>query len=428
MSSSIHQKGGFLHFIVNSYKPSSMRKQLRFFLSGILICAAFQYSPAQNVVAEEPDDSSPENLRSVTFHSPHTERLNIKGKAEAYPFLSADGLRLYFTSDREGPGTGNLFISTRKTIYDPFDNPKILDAKLMQGYYAGTFTGDELTVYMHKDGNIYVARRNSLSAPFSEPEMVKGISDNDVFAPAISPDGKELIVVANNNPDITLTYRKIRYNEFEKSDILPIPAAEEGEEKSEPGPGQFSKDGLSYYFSLENNGKTTIWRYSRPKAGDRFVDLEKMSIKVNGLPVNTQPAVNGDGSILIYVSSPSHTWEDDDLVLVNDLEKQTAAPEQFTSVQKNENNPVTVKSKLAFFQTKTYPNPFQGSITFEMNELPGENITFFLYDLSGRIIKQQPVNGIRTTISLDNISPATYVYQVLDKNRSVIASGKLVKQ
>src|SRR6185369_17051813 len=71
-----------------------------------------------------------------------TTGINKTKVADSYPYITGDGLRLYFTSNREG-GHGRFFISTRKSVNDPFVDPKVLSPNLTDGFYAGTLTADE---------------------------------------------------------------------------------------------------------------------------------------------------------------------------------------------------------------------------------------------------------------------------------------------
>src|SRR5262245_38395074 len=93
------------------------------------------------------DDNEGVSKKPLTFDSPLTKLVNKPGVADAYPFLSGDGLRLYFTSNREG-GHGRFFISKRNNLTEPFGEPVVLSKHLTDGYYAGSLTADELTLCM----------------------------------------------------------------------------------------------------------------------------------------------------------------------------------------------------------------------------------------------------------------------------------------
>lgn len=379
------------------------------------------YASGQDVVISDKTET-PTLSKPQKFDSPLTALVNKPGVADAYPFLSGDGLRLYFTSNREG-GHGRFFISTRKNAVEPFGEAVVLSKKLTDGYYAGSLTADELTLCMVKSGKIYISKRMSRDSEFGEPVLVKNIAEKYHFAPAISPDGDEIIVMLSEGKNrIVKIYKKVAGATYQETGELPIPGTDE------PGPGQFSKDGLSYYFSFENDKKkVAIWRYTRQSTSDRFVDLEELPVKINALQRNFHPTVNADASIILHTTSQNDLWEEDDIVLVNDPGKALTAPEQFTSVQKNDARDITVMNKVVTTQVRTFPNPFQREVILEMSEQPGEHTFFILYDLTGKMIKQQRIVNKKTRIELGNLPSATYIYQVVDDKKALISSGKLVK-
>lgn len=348
-----------------------------------------------------------------------TNAINMAGHAEAYPYLSADGLRLYFTSSREG-GHGRFFISRRASVNDPFGKPEVLSKHLTDGYYAGTLTADELTLCMVYAGDMFISIRKSTREEFPEPVKVAGASDHYHFGPAISPDGKEIMVMKTvNGRDRISIYKRIGNYTVKADGELPVP-------KGEPCPGQFSKNGLAYYFSIEIGEEEHLWRYSRTSLDHRFVDLQELPVQMKGLKNNLQPSVNSDGSILVFVTSPNELWQTDDILLVNNVKGFNVA-DQFSNVVSNQNNTMKVMSKLAASELSIYPNPFQANITIDMNESPAPGTTLTLYDLAGRSVRKEMLTNRRTTLSLEKFTPGVYVYHVVDGNGQVISSGKLVK-
>ncbi|MBL7743288.1 MAG: PD40 domain-containing protein [Chitinophagaceae bacterium] len=402
-------------------------RQLPGFILSLSLTLFSRYSFCQEVaekaMIEEEVQIQPSS-KPQKFDSPMTRLVNQPGVADAYPFLSADGLRLYFTSNREG-GHGRLFISTRMSIKEPFGEPVVLSKHLPDGYYAGSLTSDELTLCMVSSGYMYISKRYSRSSEFGEPVQLKGIPDQYHFGPAISPDGNTIIVtVTLDNTDIFKIYNRQSEYSFTEAGVLAVPQG------NDIGPGQFSKDGLSYYFSIEDEEVTkeaSIWRYTRSSTSNKFVDLEQLPVTINALQRNFQPTVNADASIIVHVTSQNDLWEEDDIVLVNDPGKALTAPEQFTSIAKNDANTLTVKTKVASAQIRTFPNPFFNEIILEMNEQPGEGTVFTLYDLTGKMLKQQQIVNNRTALQFDKLPAATYIYQVTDAKRKLVSSGKLVK-
>jgi hypothetical protein len=222
--------------------------------------------------------------------------------------------------------------------------------------------------------------------------------------------------------EIVRLYKRVSQFQYRDAGILPIPATDE------PGPGQFSKDGLSYYMSFENSQlDISIWRFTRSAVTDKFAAMEELLLKANVTHRNFQPSVNADGSVFVFATSQTDHWEEDDIVLVNDEVRALAAQEIFARVEKNNDNTLGVKSKIVNAEVRTFPNPFQHEVTIEMKQTPGPNTVFIIYEMSGRVLKRQQLVNLRSTIQLSQFPAGTYIYQVLEKQKTVLISGKLVK-
>jgi hypothetical protein len=399
-------------------------------------------------------DVSIAEKNAETVDCKETNGINKDNVADAYPYLTEDGLRLYFTSNREG-GHGRFFISTRKSIYDPFIEPKILSKKLTDGYYAGTLTADELTLCMVKSGAMYISIRHNKNEEFPLPVKLEGASTNYHFGPSISRDGTEIFVtVTIGTKDVTRIYKRTAAYTVKEKGKLDVPAGHEA------SPGQLSKDGLSYYLSIESKDNEHLWKYTRPSTADNFASPVELTEPIKGLKQYMQPTLNGDGTIMVFVTSPGNMWNGDDIVLVNTFKTNLVYPKLADSIISNAGNTAkminkisspelieyatTLKEELnspkqsttkvkypgngsALCHLKVYPNPFATGVIIEISEVPGHGALFNLYDLSGKIIKQEKISNLRTNLSVAHISAGVYTYQVIDGNGQLISSGKLVK-
>jgi len=365
-----------------------------------------------------------ENAEFVLPDCRETANINVAGMADAYPYLSADGLRLYFTTGRNGGSLGRIHLSTRASIADVFGDPVILSKNVEQEFYGATLTADELILCASKSGDLYLSQRSSMQSEFGVPVKIKGQTSEFHFGASISPDGSEIMsIVSGNVTDMIRLYRRTRGGEYENAGLLPAPY------QGEPGPGQFSKDGLSFYFTIKVDimGESAIWRYSRQSVHDMFVDLEKLDVTINAGDKNFQPTVNGDGSIIVFVKSNKNRWEDDDIVLINDPVMGVKAEERFVRIENNQSGELEMRSKVITAAVKAYPNPFQDRIILEVNgDGQGEN-TVRIFDINGRLIMQEKLASSRMEINLSNLSGGTYMYQVINQRQKMLASGKLVK-
>ena len=409
-------------------------------------------------------------------------KINNADTCEAYPFLSADGLRLYFTSDRE-EGFGKIFFCNRNSLTENFGTPRQLSKQLPDGFYAATLTADELTLYCCNNGEIYKTTRKSLHDDFSKPLKLTDFEDGWKFAPAISSYGNELILVkSKDTKDELVHYRKNPTGIFIEVNSIKAPG------DNEPDPGQFSKDGLSFYISFEQKKadsaeeddehqfKQTIIKYYRNSVTENFIKYDEIP-ELNVDLRNHQPTMNGDETIFIVVNTGKDSWSENDLKFIDvsaeqtpetvDEPKQIIVPDSsfrfsipdtclvFSSPfdttvfvwrcslgeiqctlfeeivlvdsvisEQATSKPVIIPDLNP--QIKIYPNPFIDNLVIT---LPNEskNASFELLDISGRKIMStrlnNGINRIQITIPLSGI----FVYRITSDTGNLISSGKLVK-
>jgi Tol biopolymer transport system component len=94
--------------------------------------------------------------------------------SDAFPFISMDGLALYFGSNRSG--SGDIYVSTRAGLNEPFGPAENLGPPINTEYsQEGTpwVSHDGLTIVFfsrrHASWNIYVSYRKAINEPWREP-------------------------------------------------------------------------------------------------------------------------------------------------------------------------------------------------------------------------------------------------------------------
>ncbi len=122
---------------------------------------------------------------------------------ESDPFLSYDGLSLWFTSDRtrEHEDT-DIYVSRRANKSAPFESPERLGPTVntSQGESSPFVTDDELTLLFGRGTprQIYQATRPNRDAPFGRPKRLANINTGTWQEfPRLTRDGLNLILVAS---------------------------------------------------------------------------------------------------------------------------------------------------------------------------------------------------------------------------------------
>ncbi len=73
-----------------------------------------------------------------------------------------------------------------------------------------------------------------------------------------------------------------------------------------------------------------------------------------------------------------------------------------------------------------YPNPTTDNLTLEVKEFEISNLSFQLYDMSGKLLQNQKITYSQTSIVMSNLAPATYFVKVIQSNIE-IKTFKIIK-
>lgn len=73
-----------------------------------------------------------------------------------------------------------------------------------------------------------------------------------------------------------------------------------------------------------------------------------------------------------------------------------------------------------------YPNPAQDFVKLIIKNFEVQNLKYRLYDINGKLIKDNKVEGNETTVSMRGCLPAGYILKVIQGNKE-IKSFKIIK-
>src|SRR5690554_726866 len=73
-----------------------------------------------------------------------------------------------------------------------------------------------------------------------------------------------------------------------------------------------------------------------------------------------------------------------------------------------------------------YPNPTTDYLTLRIDEFEISNLSFQLYDMSGKLLQNEKITGNQTSIVMSNLLPATYFVKVIQGNKEV-KTFKIIK-
>jgi len=73
-----------------------------------------------------------------------------------------------------------------------------------------------------------------------------------------------------------------------------------------------------------------------------------------------------------------------------------------------------------------YPNPASDFLTLKVENYDKENLSYILFDASGKLLVSKKVTGNVTIISMANLLPSLYFLKVID-NQKEIKTFKIIK-
>ncbi|MFC1766443.1 hypothetical protein ACFL6U_30735, partial [Planctomycetota bacterium] len=238
--------------------------------------------------------------------------------------ISADGLELYFCSDRPGgSGDSDVWVTIRATKDETWGEPTNLGSQVNSSTFDGSpsLSGDGLTLYFdslrgggHGNGDIWVTRRATKSGAWGSAVNLGppvNTSGDEGF-PVISSDGLELyfgdfspvLPGGVGKRDLWMSQRPTVSDPWDPPQNLG-PTINSTDHDEMPG---MSADGLILLVTARRPGGyggRDIWFARRASINDPWTELVNAGPSINTSRYDQSATISADGSTLYFSSNRS---------------------------------------------------------------------------------------------------------------------------
>lgn len=316
--------------------------------------------------------------------------INIVGEADAYPWISGDGLRLYYTNGSDSSNS-LLYYSERANVDSPFQTPTLVPINVVTPKSIW-LSENELEAYVTtfvSGGILVYYQRNSIVEPFGAPEEIflNGITLGSIAGASLNSTQTELILYAAGYG--VITFNRTSSNSFDY--VGPLLSSS----NLNTSAGQLSKDDLTYFLGINNAGfGASINQLERSTIADAFSSsaLQEISDLNEPLPSNIQPTMSSDLEWVVFVRNFDGIWAGNELYISHKVS---------LSVIKNETkNNFTV-----------IPNPTSGKFTITMatSLSSNEDYTIEIFDSTGKLLLE---NKMATEVNLSDYAAGIYFAKI----------------
>ena len=214
--------------------------------------------------------------------------------AEYGPGLSANGLELYFESNRNG---GNdIFVATRSDVGSAFGMGTMASVSSGSEDIAPFVSADGKTLYFGSnrsgEDRLYRATRMSPTGPFGTPMIVPGFEAIAVRGATISGDGQEILWATG--PTSGIMRAVVVQGVFVFDRVL----TELGMTARFPS---LTADGRTIYFGATGQSSTDLFSAARSENGNGFSNPTPVPIN-DATAFDGDPDVSKDDQTLVFAS------------------------------------------------------------------------------------------------------------------------------
>lgn len=237
---------------------------------------------------------------------------------EGSPCVSADGLSLYFDSLRPGgSGRWDIWVTTRKTIKSPWRAPQPLGPPVntSAGESGPCLSADGLSLYFasdrrggYGDFDIWAATRRSTDDPREAPTNLGPSINGPAYDnhPSISADGLTLyfdsrrpsLVGGWRGQDLYVAQRSSTADAWGLCRNVGVRINRRGYEYS---PDLLS-DGLTLFFDSSTTSRD-LWIATRDSDSENWATVKMLEPPMNTRYIDTDPSMWRGGCVLYFVST-----------------------------------------------------------------------------------------------------------------------------
>lgn len=317
--------------------------------------------------------------------------INKVGQSDAFPWLSVDGLRLYYTKQQE------IVVASRLTLQAVFNAPHSVPG-LPVGFFSAWLTPAEDTCLLidNQEFRLWESYRTIPSAVFTAPVPIAltGYPDSSfkAFGPSRSASGKELMLMISNGQYKRLA-RFVRSGptSFAFTRHLPLPF--------EPSTGQLFDHDLGYLLTGGDSSQKALYMLRRPTLDSSFGP--PIPLEVPALRYKLHPAYQSGIDILVFTSSAAFDWEENDLFIT----------EHFSGIL----------SRASAFDTATFtltPNPTHRTV--RLTGAPVGPVT--LLDAVGRTVRTLTLAAgqANARLSVEGLPAGLYTVRAGQQTRRLV--------
>ncbi len=318
-------------------------------------------------------DFSPRSTDDIVLGYADTRALseiNTAGVGDAYPWISSDGLRLYYINGFDAYNFA-LYYSERANVDSPFQTPTLVPINVVTPKSIW-LSENELEAYVTtfvSGGILFYYQRNSIVEPFGAPEEIflNGITLGSIAGASLNSTQTELILYAAGYG--VITFNRTSSNSFDY--VGPLLSSS----NLNTSAGQLSKDDLTYFLGINNAGfGASINQLERSTIADAFSSsaLQEISDLNEPLSFNIQPTMSSDLEWVVFVRNFDGIWAGNELYISHKV--------SLSVIENETNNSFTV-----------IPNPTSGKCTISKATTlnSNEDYSIAIYDATGKLLLEQ---------------------------------------